>query len=361
MSLPLENKSKVYLGDLYEKCKDPKQGVTKDQLKIRLNFLKNNNIIDSKCSLNDFINICKLNTIPARCILPLKSSNDDWDYIVHSTVGLNKNILTKIIWEDQALLPSEYNKDTWIKIMQNSNLDSKLKKIISQFNLNTNLIEEFITNPELRTIYDHKEVKEKLWEEQIMFPAVYTSYIFKDLEYRGRYWNYMDGIVFIFDSQVLKDLPVVVCKSVNYGSCLYQELKEGFFSISGDINTKQVRNMINNNIKKNLDRIKTKIKELQEELIKEKDNPEAVDEIQGEIEWYQKGDDPSIYRLTNEVLFDFLPINYLKAIIVNEEDNVNWVYEVVKPLGIPVYYFNEENMSYETIFFKENLGEKMKM
>jgi hypothetical protein len=282
---------------------------------------------------------------------------EKWEFLTHSTPILNKKNFEKLVYSDQALLPNKRNKEEWINLIKNSvaqgNFPQEIKDFVATFNNETPLVEIFVKYPSLKIIFT-KELKQEIYKQGLMFPGVYTQYIFKDLYFQGREWYYTDNIIFIFNRDALKDLPYIVCNSVNYGQCAYDDLKDGFYGV-GNLkilpSQDKVQNMINQKILKNKEYNNQKVEKLKKELEElkatENPNPIWIEEVEQEILGYQS--DSNLFKYSNEILFDELPFSYVDAIITTDEDNLEWIKNIVDPLGTPVYYIPEEEIEFSKL------------
>lgn len=288
------------------------------------------------------------------CILVINKRKENWDFLTHSTITLNKRRLEKLVYEDQALLPDPENKIRWIDVVQSyvndSNFPQEIKDEVNGWNVNTPLVEVILKNPDLKIIFT-SNLRKELFDYDLAFPAVYTQYIFNDMNYRGKEWYYSDDIIFLFNTNLLKDLPFMVCKGVVYGRCMYQENEDGFYGV-GNYQEKpsldKVQNMINEEINQNKESNMKKIEDLLIELKKFESEPEPdeiiLEEIKNEIDGYQS--DYDLFKFSNEILLDEIPFSYTDAIITTDEDKKRWIQEIVNPLGIPVYYIPKEDIDF---------------
>lgn len=312
----------------------------------------------------------------AKEFVPTKSN---WEFIIHSISHFNPETFHKIFIENQALIPNENNKQDWIlsvkEDVKKSNLSQDIKKIVYNFNVETNLIEEFAKNPSLSqilSVINYKDVE--------MFPAVYTQYLFKDMIYRGKYWMYTDyKIVLIIDPKILKDKPFFSCKGVIYGGCA-GKFEEGFYGKGdGKVDMTKYREHINEKIEKNRKKIKDNIEMYRERILKEQPEPNPDDEMELEGALQDLKFDRSTYELTNEILFDSIPLEYIKAVLLlkNDSDYMDpeeykeykgsedkKIYQLWNNLsntfskinGPKVYIIEDQDRDFQTLFNKKGLG-----
>lgn len=125
-------------------------------------------------------------------------------------------------------------------------------------------------------------------EEHISAKGVYTVYVFKTMNYDGKYWYYGSNIqaptqvIISISPKALKDLKFMVCPGINYGNCIHHP--EDIIMTETNFNKKRLETTIN--------------KEL-DDVIKSKAKVGAFD------------------MLTHEVVFlEPVPIKYIDAIIV---------------------------------------------
>jgi len=245
----------------------------------------------------------------------------NWNFLLHSTVfhiTIFKNIL-----EDYSLLPAYDSLIDWYQQIDDDfsfNLLYKENKI-SKNNIKLNCIiknrikyKDYFDN-----LYKNKDIVKDIFKKIEYIPAVYTQYIFKNLNNK-KDWLYQGvkhSIVFVINNKILKDKPFIACNSVSYGSCFFDKLKNDFY---GEGNLKEIPrlNKFENKINKDI---------------------------------LNKTD----YIFSNEVLFDEIPLNYIKAILCNRKQYK----EVIKLLkeyniDIPVIKIRVNNPNYEEILSKIN-------
>ena len=137
-------------------------------------------------------------------------------------------------------------------------------------------------------------------------PGVYTYYLSNQLNtnYLSE-WALLDykrnnNIVLVFDPKILKDLPFSICDSMNYGKCINQSIskeeRQKYLLLNSKGNMKKNPNM--NHLVKHINKLITPQLE--------------YDNDGNEIMTY------SDFTYSHEIIFDYIPIQYIKAIIIHD-------------------------------------------
>jgi hypothetical protein len=152
---------------------------------------------------------------------------------------------------------------------------------------------------------------------QYWIPGVYTTYLSDkiDPDYLKE-WAFLDwmgrfNIVLIFDKSALKDLPFAICDHMSYGLCIDPE------------NSEQTNMIMNSKGKRKTQPDMTSLvehinKTIRESYVIEKEKPKGLWNKFKQI-WKDKEPEQVEYNrfvFSHEVIFDQIPLKYLKAIVV---------------------------------------------
>lgn len=191
-----------------------------------------------------------------------------WEYLIHTTMGLmwDEDIITRIV-ESGFLWNPQSEKRTDFKSYQ-----KKINKL------------------------SETELKELKESDEHIAPFFYTQYIYSDLPLQpNQQWSYgiMDNFkgqfedktaVFIIDIDALKKFPFYICKFVNYGMCLFKKEDIILHSLG---NLKRKPNL-------------SKLKKFIELLVT-----------------HPKANKSYGYWASHEILFEYIPVSFIKAIAGN--------------------------------------------
>lgn len=146
------------------------------------------------------------------------------------------------------------------------------------------------------------------YQDHIPEPYVYNYLIFNGLpQDENLYWNFSNRnnapFVFVIDTSVTKELPFYLCRGMYYGKCV-KHGEDLVMKSPGNLKKKviltRVKNYIKNNIIHRLDEYKRKS-----------------------------------YVYSHEVLFPTIPIQYIKAILIN--DNIYKKYSKEISIAVDKY------------------------
>jgi hypothetical protein len=165
--------------------------------------------------------------------------------------------------------------------------------------INEIITDGFLRFPSPESRIDFKSFQKNLSnssdKEQKIPPYIYTQYIYSEIPLTpSQYWSYgqinssfnRSSVVFIIDIKAIRDLPFYACQHVLYGSCLYYK-DNVILHGSGNLKTKP-------NLSKLRKFIELQIKYLIDNPIKGNKNRE--------------------YQYSHEILFESIPVSYIKAI-----------------------------------------------
>lgn len=136
--------------------------------------------------------------------------------------------------------------------------------------------------------------------------CIYGVYIFKEMEYNGKYWYYgsnvpnTQSIIFVINPKALKELKYIVCPGISYGYCLHHP---------ESIIITNIKKYYHDKHKQNIATLETYINKELKTRIAEKQNKHT-----GTI----KRDIGGMWDvLTHEVIFlEPIPLHYIDSIIV---------------------------------------------
>ncbi len=179
-------------------------------------------------------------------------------------------------------------------------------------------------------------------------PYVYTTYIFDTMKYKPilnneptwHGWYYGDSdFIFVIDTAILKDLPFIAGDSMNYGSCKNNKkhlLIESKGSLSKKPNMNKLKNHINNFISNYYDFYEEIYKTNKKEYIT---------------------NSPVTNEISHEVLFNSIPIKYIKAILIPEYAKNQWYKKYSNKLAkynVPILFFDNKP-GFDYIKFLSNI------
>ncbi len=148
----------------------------------------------------------------------------------------------------------------------------------------------------------------KEYDKHIPEPYVYNYLIFNGLpQDRKLYWNFYNNndskFVFVIDTMITKDIPFFLCSGVWYGRCIKNN--DGLvMKAAGNLKKKVTLTRVKNYIKNNtLNRL---------------------------YEFKRKS-----YVYSHEVLFPTIPIQYIKAVLIN--DNIYRKYSKEIEIAVDKY------------------------
>jgi len=214
-----------------------------------------------------------------------------WDVLVHA---INNASVLQYISNDKMLKCPEKQINAWL-------LDKKTKDNFGDYfnygNNRYNIIKLLTKNIDKINLLKYEKSnsknsnytnEQKNQDIEIYTPAVYTTYIYSDLNFKGEdpfYGSNPPPIIFIISSKILKDKSFIICESMMFGNCIniannFYTFKKGFYS------------------KGNLKR-KPSMRELQDFLNKK--IPEDR------------------YYNSHEIMFDNIPLKYVNSILYNDK------------------------------------------
>jgi hypothetical protein len=150
-------------------------------------------------------------------------------------------------------------------------------------------------------------------DENVSTKGVYGVYVFRDMNYNGKYWYYGSNIaytyhvIFVIKPSALKDLRFAACPSISYGNCLLSAPEAIIISngIKTHNNTSNKSTNITKFIPKDINRLETFINT----KLTEKEDANAKNTKQKKLNMWD--------ALTHEVVFlEPIPLHYIDAIIV---------------------------------------------
>ena len=222
-------------------------------------------------------------------------STKKWDVLVHAVGNLNA---LQYISENKMFKAPEYQINQWL-------LDKETKDNFGDyFNYSNNrynvikLLTENIDQINLLKYQKHRnekkikdtDIKKNENQRYSYTPAVYTTYIYSDLKFKGErpfYGINPSPILFVISSKILKDKPFISCEAMMFGSCVnisnnFYTFKKGFYG-QGDLKRKP------------------SMKELKQFLDKKIEQNEDV------------------YFGSHEIMFDNIPLEYINAILYHDK------------------------------------------
>lgn len=237
-------------------------------------------------------------------------SKDKWDILLHSTsVSSLEGILKK-----KALIQNKENFKAWLKVTNKfyPNKINQNKSIVSQLIKNAGKFEDD-KYFEMLWNYKYEEDKDYLrGYSNIIGPGVYTTYVFSECNYKGKYWKngYEPDVIIGISTKILKDLPWIACNGAVYGWCVYEENEKGLFGKGGLKRKPDLRKLKNN-----------------------------INSI------VEEGEDLSV---SNEIILDEIPIEYFN-VIFTDRDCYKQIKELFKDTNIPVVKYPVTSKEYKKI------------
>ena len=150
---------------------------------------------------------------------------------------------------------------------------------------------------------------------------VYTHFLFSDLFYNGKAWNFNSNsygsCVLVLSMDILKKEDYIVCDSMSFGSCVTDKKEQ--------INIKSNINILKNHINS---QIETKSR-------------------------MSKKIDKNVYIYSHEIVFDKIDLKYLVAIIA-KSPNYNEVCDLVEKYNLNHIKVLKYSSDYKKVFSKIN-------
>jgi hypothetical protein len=140
----------------------------------------------------------------------------------------------------------------------------------------------------------------KEYDDNIPEPYVYNYLIFSGLpQDRNLYWNFYNNkspFIFVIDTSITKDMPFYLCSGVYYGRCVKNKdalIMKSDGNLKKKVSLTRVKNYIKNNTLHRYYELKKKS-----------------------------------YVYSHEVLFPTVPIEYIKAILINQSISKKYSKEI---------------------------------
>ena len=147
-------------------------------------------------------------------------------------------------------------------------------------------------------------------DENVSTKGVYGIYVFRDMNYDGKYWYYgsngpnIHQVIFVIKPSALKDLRFFACPNISYGNCLLYS-PEAIIISNGIPITHNKTTSVTKFIPKHINRLETFINT----KLTEKADATAKNTKQKKLNMFD--------ALTHEVVFlEKIPLHYIDAIIV---------------------------------------------